>query len=118
MIKILITQAGTGWSGLTKTEQAKWLSAAGKELLAQGISQWFGVRWDSKEEKNRELATERNAWGKPFLVCHPEKKKAMQSGWEPPCRKALERKKRKVSAAGLSLCRGIRERCGPENRKR
>ena len=53
MIKILITQAGTGWSGLTKTEQAKWLSAAGKELLAQGISQWFGVRWDCKEEKNR-----------------------------------------------------------------
>ena len=57
MIKILITQAGTGWSGLTKTEQAKWLSAAGKELLAQGISQWFGVRWDCKEEKIRELAT-------------------------------------------------------------
>lgn len=145
-----------------------------KRAIGTGISQWFGVRWDCKEEKNRELATERNAWGKPFLVCHPEihfnishsgclaacgfgdeplgldiqqcaaadyfrmadrfyteadrellrrteetdRQKAFYQIWTKEesyakwlgtaLPKSIGKEKRKVSAAGLSLCRGIR----------
>ncbi len=72
MIKILIRQVIINETTVSKKEQARLLSAAGKELLALGAARWYGVHWDSEEEKQEQLATERNPWGKPTLIHHPQ----------------------------------------------
>ena len=74
MIKILLSriELKSGETMLSKKEQAQRLSEEGKELLALGVSRWFDVRWESEEEKRRELETERNQWGKPSLIRHPQ----------------------------------------------
>lgn len=72
MIKILIRQIEFGEKKISRKERAQRLSREGKELLALGAGRWFGVHWNSEEEKKRELETERNTWGKPSLIRHPE----------------------------------------------
>lgn len=71
MVKVLIKKISPE-EGAGKKECSALLSAAGRRLLEAGVREYYGIRFDSPKEKEKELETARNRWGKPYLIRHPE----------------------------------------------
>lgn len=71
MVRILVRNIGPMNKNAGKKERAVLLSKTGRELLELGASRYYGLCRGNEPERKRMLETDRNPWGKPYLVHYP-----------------------------------------------
>lgn len=72
MVRILVRSLGPEAERMGKRERGILLSKTGRELLALGVSRYCGITWENEKDRESQLETMKNRWGKPYFIHYPK----------------------------------------------